>query len=42
MPGSGLGLAIAAQTATLHGGSISAEPHEPTGTAIVIRLPVAR
>jgi len=37
--GSGLGLAIVAQTATQHGGTVTAEPHEPHGTAITIRLP---
>jgi two-component system, OmpR family, sensor histidine kinase MprB len=39
MPGSGLGLAIVAQTATQHGGTVTAEPHPPHGTAITIRLP---
>jgi two-component system sensor histidine kinase MprB len=38
-PGSGLGLAIVAQTAIQHGGAVSAEPHEPHGTMISIRLP---
>ena len=39
MSGSGLGLAIVAQTATQHGGTVTAEPHAPHGTAITIRLP---
>jgi two-component system sensor histidine kinase MprB len=39
MPGSGLGLAIVAQTATQHGGTVTAEPHAPHGTVITIRLP---
>ena len=38
-PGSGLGLAIVAQTAAQHGGSATAEPREPHGTVITIRLP---
>ncbi|MFI6077362.1 ATP-binding protein [Actinoplanes sp. NPDC051343] len=38
-PGSGLGLAIVAQTATQHGGTVTAEQHEPQGTKITIRLP---
>lgn len=38
-PGSGLGLAIVAQTATQHGGTVTALPHEPHGTVIDIRLP---
>lgn len=39
MPGSGLGLAIVAQTATQHGGTVTAEPQLPHGTVITIRLP---
>jgi two-component system sensor histidine kinase MprB len=39
MPGSGLGLAIVAQTAAQHGGTVTAEPHDPHGTMINIRLP---
>ena len=39
MPGSGLGLAIVAQTAAQHGGTVIAEPHDPHGTTISIRLP---
>jgi two-component system sensor histidine kinase MprB len=39
MPGSGLGLAIVAQTATQHGGTVTAEPHTPRGTVITVRLP---
>jgi two-component system sensor histidine kinase MprB len=39
MPGSGLGLAIVAQTATQHGGTVTAEPHNPRGTVITVRLP---
>ena len=39
MPGSGLGLAIVAQTATRHGGSVTAGPHMPGGTIVTIRLP---
>jgi two-component system sensor histidine kinase MprB len=38
-PGSGLGLAIVAQTATQHGGTVTAAPHEPHGTVLTIRLP---
>jgi two-component system sensor histidine kinase MprB len=38
-PGSGLGLAIVAQTAAQHGGTVTAEPHEPRGTVVSIRLP---
>jgi two-component system sensor histidine kinase MprB len=38
-PGSGLGLAIVAQTASQHGGNVTAEPHRPHGTVISIRLP---
>jgi two-component system, OmpR family, sensor histidine kinase MprB len=38
-PGSGLGLAIVAQTVTLHGGTVTAQPHTPHGTVITIRLP---
>jgi two-component system sensor histidine kinase MprB len=38
-PGSGLGLAIVAQTAAQHGGTVTAEPHEPHGTVVSIRLP---
>jgi two-component system sensor histidine kinase MprB len=41
MPGSGLGLAIVAQTATQHGGTVTAGPNDPTGTVITIRLPSA-
>jgi signal transduction histidine kinase len=37
--GSGLGLAIVRHIVEAHGGSVSAEPLEPHGTAIVIRLP---
>jgi two-component system, OmpR family, sensor histidine kinase MprB len=39
MPGSGLGLAIVAQTAAQHGGTVTAEPNDPHGTVINIRLP---
>jgi two-component system sensor histidine kinase MprB len=39
MPGSGLGLAIVAQTAAQHGGTVTAEPRNPHGTVITIRLP---
>jgi two-component system, OmpR family, sensor histidine kinase MprB len=39
MPGSGLGLAIVAQTAAQHGGTVAAEPNDPHGTVITIRLP---
>ena len=39
MPGSGLGLAIVAQTAGQHGGSVSAEPRDPHGTVVALRLP---
>jgi two-component system sensor histidine kinase MprB len=41
MPGSGLGLAIVAQTATQHGGTVTAGPHEPRGTVVTVRLPVS-
>jgi two-component system sensor histidine kinase MprB len=41
MPGSGLGLAIVAQTAAQHGGTVTAGRHEPQGTTVTIRLPVA-
>ncbi len=41
LPGSGLGLAIVAQTATQHGGTVTAEPIAPHGTVITIRLPCA-
>ena len=40
-PGSGLGLAIVAQTAAQHGGTVTAEAGEPTGTVIGIQLPRA-
>lgn len=39
MPGSGLGLAIVAQTATQHGGTVTATPNTPTGTILTICLP---
>jgi two-component system sensor histidine kinase MprB len=39
MPGSGLGLAIVAQTATQHGGTVTAGPNTPHGTVVTIRLP---
>jgi two-component system sensor histidine kinase MprB len=39
MPGSGLGLAIVTQTATQHGGTVTAEPNTPHGTVVTIRLP---
>jgi two-component system sensor histidine kinase MprB len=41
MPGSGLGLAIVAQTAAQHGGAVAVEPHTPTGTALLVRLPTS-
>lgn len=41
MPGSGLGLAIVAQTASQHGGTVTAGPNEPHGTVLTIRLPRA-
>ncbi|BCY12383.1 HAMP domain-containing sensor histidine kinase [Actinoplanes sp. L3-i22] len=40
MPGSGLGLAIVAQTATQHGGTVTAAPADEGGTVVAIRLPV--
>ncbi len=40
MPGSGLGLAIVAQTATQHGGTVTAVPAPTTGTLMTIRLPI--
>jgi two-component system sensor histidine kinase MprB len=40
LPGSGLGLAIVAQTATGHGGTVTAGPNPPHGTIIAIRLPL--
>ncbi|MEV6300494.1 HAMP domain-containing sensor histidine kinase [Actinoplanes sp. NPDC051861] len=39
MPGSGLGLAIVAQTATSHGGTVSADPAPSGGTTVTITLP---
>jgi two-component system sensor histidine kinase MprB len=39
MPGSGLGLAIVAQTATQHGGAVTAGPNHPAGTVVTVRLP---
>jgi two-component system sensor histidine kinase MprB len=42
MPGSGLGLAIVAQTASQHGGTVTARPRTPHGTVITLRLPQAR
>ncbi|MFC4063982.1 HAMP domain-containing sensor histidine kinase [Actinoplanes subglobosus] len=39
MPGSGLGLAIVAQTASQHGGAVTAGPNRPTGTVVTVRLP---
>ncbi|BEL02427.1 HAMP domain-containing sensor histidine kinase [Actinoplanes sichuanensis] len=39
MPGSGLGLAIVAQTATQHGGGVTAGPNHPQGTVVTVRLP---
>ncbi|MFC7531102.1 ATP-binding protein [Actinoplanes sp. GCM10030250] len=39
MPGSGLGLAIVAQTATSHGGTVTATPSTPSGTTITVTLP---
>lgn len=39
MPGSGLGLAIVAQTATQHGGGVTAGPNSPHGTVVTVRLP---
>ena len=42
MPGSGLGLAIVAQTAAQHGGTVTAGPNDPHGTAVTIRLPLVR
>ncbi|GAA4610477.1 hypothetical protein GCM10023107_97040 [Actinoplanes octamycinicus] len=39
MPGSGLGLAIVAQTATQHGGTVTAAPGEEGGTVVTLRLP---
>ncbi|MFF5228760.1 ATP-binding protein [Dactylosporangium sp. NPDC000521] len=39
MPGSGLGLAIVAQTASQHGGTVTAGPNDPRGTVVTIRLP---
>ncbi|MBO3739041.1 HAMP domain-containing sensor histidine kinase [Actinoplanes flavus] len=40
MPGSGLGLAIVAQTATQHGGTVTAGTNRPHGTIVTVRLPV--
>jgi signal transduction histidine kinase len=37
--GAGLGLAIARSIVELHGGSIKAEPHQPSGCRIVFDLP---
>lgn len=37
--GTGLGLSIARWIVDLHGGSIRAEPHEPTGCRMVVELP---
>jgi two-component system sensor histidine kinase MprB len=42
MPGSGLGLAIVAQTATQHGGGVTAGPNRPRGTVVTVRLPGAQ
>ncbi|GIE74541.1 two-component sensor histidine kinase [Actinoplanes philippinensis] len=42
MPGSGLGLAIVAQTATQHGGGVTAGPNHPCGTVVTVRLPGAQ
>jgi two-component system sensor histidine kinase MprB len=39
MPGSGLGLSIVAQTATQHGGIVTAALNAPQGTVITIELP---
>jgi two-component system sensor histidine kinase MprB len=41
LPGSGLGLAIVAQTATQHGGTVTAAPDSPHGTVVTIDLPYA-
>lgn len=40
-PGHGLGLAIAAEIAERHGGTITAEPNDPTGVRFTISLPLA-
>jgi signal transduction histidine kinase len=39
-PGSGLGLAIVIQIATVHNGTVSAEPNWPHGLRVRITLPV--
>ncbi|GIW72380.1 MAG: hypothetical protein KatS3mg102_1922 [Planctomycetota bacterium] len=40
--GCGLGLYLARAIVEQHGGRIDVEPHEPRGTAVVVRLPACR
>ncbi|HWC81926.1 MAG TPA: sensor histidine kinase, partial [Pseudonocardiaceae bacterium] len=40
-PGSGLGLAIVTQIATVHSGTVVAEPNRPHGLRVRLTLPVA-
>jgi PAS domain S-box-containing protein len=40
IPGSGLGLAVARAIARLHGGEISVSSGDPTGTVVLVALPI--